>query len=327
MRRLTGLDAAFLAIETPTSHMHVLGVAVVDPLTAPGGFSFGTVRALIEERLPLLTPFRRRAVEVPLGLQNPLWIDDPDFDLDDHLRLSRLPPPGGPAQLAEAVAGIAAEQLDRSKPLWELTLIEGLEYGHQAIVVKVHHSAIDGLSGVELMSVLFDLEAEPATIERDSDEWVPDRVPTVQELVGHAVVSWARQPLLVARAVRNLGRSMVRLAKRVGDDAVEMTAPLNAPRLAMNAAISARRKIAFASMPLDDVKRVKNAFGVKVNDVVLAVVAGALRSYLEQRGELPDRPLTVTVPTSVRADDQRGSMGNRVSALFTALPRRDDRPG
>ncbi len=320
MRRLSGLDAAFLSIETPVSHMHVLGVAVVDPLTAPGGFSYRSVRALIEERLHLMPPFRRRLVSVPLGIQNPVWVEDPDFDLDRHLKRAVLAPPGGASELADAVAEIAAEQLDRSRPLWELWVLEGLEHGYQAIVVKVHHSAIDGLSGVELMSVLFDPGPERPLAVPGEDEWQPERVPTDKELVGHAVVSLVRQPVLVARAARNMGRSLLRVARRVRDDAVEVTAPLTAPRLAMNASISADRRIAFASISLDEVKQVKDAFGVKVNDVVLAVVAGALRSYLEMRGELPDRGLIATVPTSVRADDQRGGMGNRVSALFTSLP-------
>lgn len=327
MERLSGLDAAFLAVETPSNLMHVLGVAVIDPLTASGGFSYQLVRALIEERLPLVRPFRRRAVPVPLGVHNPIWVEDANFELDDHLRRVGLPAPGGPAELAELVASIASSPLDRSRPLWELWLVEGLEHGHMAVIAKVHHAAIDGVSGVELMAALFDLEPVPVAAGQDDgastaggDAWRPDRVPTVQELLGHAVVSMVLEPLQLAKAVRNLGKAALRIARRVRDEALDVTVPLTAPRLAMNAVITPNRKVAFASIPLADVKRVKDVFGVKVNDVVLAVVSGAMRRYLSQRGELPDKPLVVVVPTSVRAEAERGTLGNRVSAMFTALP-------
>lgn len=327
MERLSGLDAAFLAVETPSNLMHVLGVAVIDPLTASGGFSYQLVRALIEERLPLVRPFRRRAVPVPFGVHNPIWVEDANFELDDHLRRVGLPAPGGPAELAELVASIASSPLDRSRALWELWLVEGLEHGHMAVIAKVHHAAIDGVSGVELMAALFDLEPVPVAAGQDDgastalgDAWRPDRVPTVQELLGHAVVSMVLEPLQLAKAVRNLGKAALRIARRVRDEALDVTVPLTAPRLAMNAVITPNRKVAFASVPLPDVKRVKDVFGVKVNDVVLAVVAGAMRRYLSQRGELPDRPLVAVVPTSVRAESERGTLGNRVSAMFTALP-------
>ena len=320
MRRLSGLDAAFLSIETPVNHMHVLGVAVVDPLTAPKGFTYRSVRELLEGRLHLLPPFRRRLVEVPLGLQNPVWIEDPGFDLRDHLTAVTLPAPGGQEQLAELVARVAAGPLDRSRPLWEMWVVDGLEHGYKALIAKVHHAAIDGVSGVELMSALFDVEAAPGAPRAGAPEWKPERVPTTQELVGHAIVSIARQPMRTARAVRHMTGSLLRVVTRVRRDDVELTAPLSAPRLAMNAAITGERRIAFASVPLADVKFVKQAFGVKVNDVVLAVVAGAMRGYLERRGELPDRSLVAVVPTSERTDSDRDAIGNRVSALFTTLP-------
>ena len=162
MKRLSGLDAAFLAIETPTAHMHVLSTAILDPSTAPGPFDVDRVRDLLLERMHLLPPFRRRLVTVPFDLHNPLWVEDPDFDLDYHVRRTALPSPGGPRELAALTAEIAGRPLDRSRPLWELWYVEGLEQDRVAIITKVHHSAIDGMSGVELIANLYDFEADPA---------------------------------------------------------------------------------------------------------------------------------------------------------------------
>jgi diacylglycerol O-acyltransferase len=328
VKRLSGLDAAFLAIETPTAHMHVLSTAILDPSTAPGVFDVDRVRDLLLERMHLLPPFRRRLVTVPFDLHNPLWIEDPDFDLDYHVRRTALPSPGGPHELAALTAEIAGRQLDRSRPLWELWFVEGLDQDRVAIISKVHHSAIDGMSGVELIANLYDFEADPpprADVAIAPD-WHPDHLPSDPELLVHAVASLARQPLLMARAMRRLVRSATRVAKRARDESTGAAVPLTAPRLAMNGTITPHRKIAFSSIALADVKKVKNAFGVKVNDVVLAVTAGTLRTYLSGRGELPDRPLIATIPTSVRTEDQKTEMGNRVSAMFAALPVEIDDP-
>jgi diacylglycerol O-acyltransferase / wax synthase len=322
VQRLSGLDAAFLAIETPTAHMHVMSTAILDPSTAPTPFDVDRVRDLLRERMHLLPPFRRRLVSVPFDLHNPLWVEDPDFDIDYHVRRAALPSPGGLRELATLTAEIAGRPLDRSRPLWELWYVEGLEQGRVAIVSKVHHSAIDGMSGVELIANLYDFEADPPPRAAVADEpdWHADHVPSDPELLAHAVVSLARQPLLMARAMRRLVRSATRVAQRAREQATNMTVPLTAPRLTMNGTITPHRKVAFSSIPLSDVKRVKNAFGVKVNDVILAVTTGALRTYLIARGELPDRPLVATIPTSVRTEDQKTEMGNRVSAMFAGLP-------
>jgi WS/DGAT/MGAT family acyltransferase len=320
MQRLTGLDAAFLALETPAAHMHVLGVAVLDPSTAPHPFSYTSVRELMESRLDLLPALRRRVVEVPLGLHAPVWIEDPDFDLGYHVRRAALPAPGGPAELAEFVADVASRPLDRAHPLWEAYVVEGLEHGHFAFVAKLHHAMIDGAAGIEILAALFDLEPDPRPrLTENLGEWQPDRVPNELELLVQAGVSFVQRPMQFVKAANNLTRSVRRAVQRAREQSLEVTLPLTAPRLSMNRTITPRRRTAFASVPLAEVKAVKRELGVTVNDVVLGVATGAMRTYLQRRGELPDRPLVAAIPTNVRGDGERG-MGNRVSAMFAALP-------
>jgi diacylglycerol O-acyltransferase / wax synthase len=320
VQRLSGLDAAFLALETPEAHMQILGVAILDPHSASERFSYARVRELFEARLHLVPPFRRRVVEVPLGLNNPVWIEDPDFDLDYHLRRAALPAPGGAAELTAFVADIASRPLDRAKPLWEAYVVEGLEHGWYAFIAKLHHSLIDGVSGIEILARLFDLEPDAALDPPESaPEWHPDHVPNDFEMLGYGAFALARRPAEAVRAAVNLGQGVARAIRRARDAALHVTLPLTAPRLSMNRTITPHRIVSFSSVSLDDVKTTKNALGVTVNDVVLAVAAGALRSYLEARGELPDRPLVAAIPTSVRHADTP-AFGNRVSSMFASLP-------
>lgn len=317
MRTLSGLDAAFLELETPSNHMHVMAVAVLDPGDVEGGVTRDSIKRLVRARLDRLPPFRRRVVTVPFGIWHPVWVEDPGFDLDYHVRRVVVPSPAGMRELAEIVGDIASRQLDRTRPLWELWVAHGLERDRVALIAKMHHAAIDGASGVEVLAQLVDLE--PSVDEPPAGTWHPERVPSEVELVLRSLVAMAGQPLRVVRAVRNLASSAARLARRIRTEPVSAGVPFTAPRLAWNSAITPHRQVAFASASLDDVRRIKDAFGVTVNDVVLAIVAGALRRYFVARGALPDRPLVAVVPTSVRAPDQRGEMGNRVSAMFTRL--------
>jgi diacylglycerol O-acyltransferase / wax synthase len=326
MQRLTGLDATFLYMESPSTHMHVASTAVFDPSTVPGGYDFEKVKDLVASRLPLLPPFRRRLVTVPFELHHPLWIEDPGFDLDYHVRRAGLPAPGGTAELAELAADFISRPLDRSRPLWELLVVEGLEQGYVAQLAKVHHAAIDGVSGAEMMVNLLDLSPEPAEAPA-ADEWRPDRIPTDLELVGYALASLARQPFRAAKAARRTAAMALDLRRRNRlPDVSPPPAPFAAPRTSLNRAITPHRRVAFASVPLADVKMVKNAFGTTVNDVVLALCAGALRRHLDQRGELPAEPLVAMVPISVRTDDEKGTMGNRVSSMLTSLATDVDDP-
>jgi diacylglycerol O-acyltransferase / wax synthase len=326
LQRLTGLDAAFLALETPSAHMHVLGVAIVDPSTAPAGPFHDRVRALLEARLHLVQPLRRRLVEVPFSLHVPVWIEDPAFDLDYHLRRAALPAPGGPRELATFVSDVAGRPLDRRHPLWEAYVVEGLADGYQAFITKVHHSLIDGVAGVEMIAALFDLDASaPLEPVAGRDDWRPDRVPNDVEMLTRAAAAIAQQPAKFARALVNLVPGVVRFARRARAEELDVTLPLTAPRLSMNRTITPHRIVSFASVPLADVKAVKRALDVTVNDVVLAVTTGALRTYLLDRSELPDRPLVASIPTSVRAEGDP-QFGNRVSSMFAALPVEIDDP-
>ena len=320
MQRLTGLDATFLYLETPSIHMHVASTAVFDPSTVPGGYSFEKVVELVESRLPLLPPFRRRLKEVPFQLHHPLWIEDPDFDIENHVHRAALPAPGGAQELADFAADVFSRPLDRTRPLWEMYVVEGLEHGHIASITKTHHSAIDGVSGAELTVNLLDLQPEPAEIPPPQTPWEPDRIPSDFELVAYALNSLARQPFKAAKAVRRTALAALNIRRRNRlPDTVPPPAPFSAPHTPFNVSIDGRRRFAFTEIPLDEVKMVKNALGGTVNDVVLALCAGALRNYLLGHGALPEKGLVAMVPISVRSEDQKGAMGNRVSSMLTGL--------
>lgn len=322
MERLSGLDAAFLALETSADHMHVMAVAVLDPSSTPAGFTAATVKRLVEDRLPNIPAFRRRLVEVPFNLHHPLWIEDPAFDLDYHVRQMAVIAPGGIRELAALVGDIASWPLDRTRPLWQLWVVEGLEDGNVGLIAKVHHSAIDGAAGVDVLAQLVDLEPTvPGPTPDELAPWHPDRVPSDVEMIVGSMVSIAKRPVQMARAGIHLTRGLMRLGQRAREGAMSGgAAPFTAPRLSWNGTITPHRKVAFATIALADVKEVKDAFGVTVNDVVLAMVAGALRRYLEARDELPEKPLVAVVPTNVRTESTQGLGGNVVSAMFASLP-------
>ena len=326
MQRLTGLDTGFLSMETPTSAMHVAGLAIYDPSGNPD-WTVDEIKEMVRGRLHLAPPFRRRLVEVPLGIHHPVWIEDPDFDLDWHIRHIAVPSPGGPAELAELVAHLVALQLDRSRPLWEMWVIEGLEGGNIATLSKIHHAAIDGASGAEITVALFDLSPEVSEVEPPDVPWVPDRVPSDGELVGYAVNSLVRQPWRVAKASARTANMLLNL--RATNRRIEThppPAPFSAPRTSINATLSGHRSYAMTSLSLEDVKRVKNAFGCTVNDVVLALCGGALRRYFDAHGEVLDGPLVAMVPMSVRSEDEKCAMGNKVTSMLTSLATDIDDP-
>jgi WS/DGAT/MGAT family acyltransferase len=326
MQRLSGLDASFLYLETPSSHMHVAGLMILDPSSVEGGITLEDVKAVYGQRLHLAPPFRRRLVEVPFGLHHPLWIEDPDFDLDYHIRATALPSPGTPEQLSTLVGRLSALPLDRTRPLWEVWVIEGLEDGNVAVLSKVHHAAIDGASGNELTVALLDLTPEIAVHEPD-EEWVPDHIPNDVELLTYALTSLARQPVRVIRALgKTTGAALaVRRRNREEPNLVPPPSPFSAPRTSFNTAITPRRTFAYTTVSLPTVKAIKNATGSTVNDVVLALCAGALRRYLDEHGEHPDGPLVAMVPVSVRTEDDK-EMGNRVSSMFASLATDVDDP-
>ena len=322
MERLSGLDAAFLYLETPSHHMHVAMTMVIDPATMPGGYSFDKLKAFIRSRLHVVPLFHRRLAQVPFNLHHPVWVEDPDFDLDYHVRRIGVPAPGGRRELAELAAQIASNQLDRSKPLWEMWVVEGLKHGRIGVITKVHHCAIDGASGADFLVHLFDLapvsqedwpEPEPLPIEH---------MPTDIELLGFAAASLAKQVTNAIPLVGRTAQSVARVVRgRRDPEKLVGAAPLSAPHTPWSAAVTSHRSVAFARVSLDEVKRVKNIFGCTVNDAVLALVAGTLREYLDEKGELPIESLVAICPISVRSDQltNEATSANRVSGMFVSL--------
>jgi diacylglycerol O-acyltransferase len=335
MRQLTSLDAQFLAMEDPRNYGHVSGIAVLDPSTAPGGrLELADVQNLIEERLSLLPPFRWRLVEVPFGLDYPYWQDDPDFDLDFHVRELALPPPGTDAKLAEQVARIFARPLDRARPLWELYLIHGLQKGRVALLTKIHHAVVDGMSGAEILGVLLDLEPKGREVPLDEPvEKLP--MPGQVEMLARGVAGLPGYPLRVLKslpsALPNLeevgiydalpgARQVARFVRGAqtmfgyGEDAEERVQVVP-PRTSFNGRVSPHRRLAIGKLPLETVKAVKNEHGATVNDVVVSICAGAVRRWLVAHNELPKKPLVAQIPVSVRTTEQAGTFGNRIMLM------------
>ena len=326
MERLSGIDASFLYFETPNMHMHVVATIVHDPSTVPGGYSFDKIREMIRSRLHLTKALRRKLAPTPFNLNHPVWIEDAEFDLDYHVRRIGCPAPGSEEQLSSVVGDIASRPLDRARPLWEVWIVEGLENGLVAAVAKMHHCTIDGVSGANFMQHFFDLEPEGSEHAEEPDTWEPDHKPTDIELIVRALLARTQRPMQWVSVVPKTIGAVVNFAlarRRVG---VGMPAPLRAPRTSFNVAITPHRRTAFTHLSLDEVKDVKNTLGTKVNDVVLAICAGALRKYLDARNELPDRSLIAVVPVSVRAEDENEIGSARVSAMFSTLATDVDDP-
>ncbi len=326
MRRLTGLDASFLYMETPNNHMHVGAVYVFDPGDDPTACSFERVKAAVEDRLHLLPPFRWKLVTVPFGLHHPLWANDSHFDIEYHVRQAALPSPGGRAELAEHAAQFMARPLDRTRPLWEMEVVEGLAGGRIALITKTHHSAIDGASGAELTTALLDLTADSPAVPAPDKPFRGDRIPSDVETLAYALRSLTEQPAELVRAVRRTAEVALNLRKRSAEGAPSPATPFGAPRTSFNVPITPHRKFAYTQVTLSDIKEVRAAFGGTVNDVVLAMCSSALRRYLLDGGELPAEPLVAMVPMSVRSTDQKGAMGNRVSQLLVRLATEEPDP-
>ena len=309
-------------------HMHMAGVLVFEPpdhtRSEPPAVQAERMRQVVEERLHLVPLLRRRAVRVPFGLHHPVWVDDQAFDLDYHLQRASLPAPGGPAELAAFVSSVVGRPLDPARPLWEMHVVEGLDTGHVAVVVKLHHAAIDGVSGAETLAAFLDLGPEPRVVDPPARLWRPESMPSDVELLGHSLSSLARQPERTFGAVRRTLGAVYDLAERnrrlrEEEELEPPPAPFRAPRTSLNGSISAQRRVAFAEVPMDDVRMVRRCLGGTVNDVVLAAVSGALRRLLSERGETPRQALVAMVPMSVRSEEDRGTQGNKLSAMLVSL--------
>jgi diacylglycerol O-acyltransferase / wax synthase len=331
MQRLSGMDASFIYGETPSWHMHAGTLVVLDPSTAPHVFDVHRLRSLLEARAGLLGPFLKRLVEVPLGLDRPAWVNDPHLDLDRQIRRVGVPPPGGARELGALVGDLFAYNLERGRPLWETWFIEGIEDGRVGLLVKVHHSLVDGVRGARLYELLFDLAPDAPFVRPDTPEVRGERVPSEWEMALRALPRLATTPLRAARTAEHMGRLALRMLRFHGSpEWPAATFPFQAPRTSLNQAITPHRGFAFCSVPLSGVKAITHAFSVTVNDVVLGICAGALRLYLADRGELPAKPLIAQIPVAVHVDGSDdasgGRWGNAVAVMGAALETQLDDP-
>jgi len=323
-QRLSVLDASFLYMEKPNVHMHVGGVAILDPSTrSDGRLTAGDVTELIESRIHMVPRFRQKVATPPLGLGRPVWVDDLDFDLDFHVRRAALPAPGSGRELADFVQRVHSRPLDRTKPLWEMYVIEGLEDGLVAVLMKSHHAMIDGVSGIDLATVLVDFTPEPRDIS--PVPWKPEREPSGLDLVRRSLADQMANP--VRALVESVGwvlrapQDAVAQARRVFGGLGSLLSLGQAPAGPFSAPVGPNRRFAMAEIPVADAKAVKNALGGTVNDVVPTAVAGSLRTLLVRRGErVRGRSLRALVPVSIRDPSQQMAMGNQVSMFFLDLP-------
>ena len=344
MEPLQGLDAAFLALETATSHLQVGAVLVLDPpegrrsLFSPST-RYAQVRRVFEQRIHLVRPLRQRAVTVPLGLHHPVWLDDPEFDLDDHVHRASLPDPGGAAELADLVADFMGRALDPNRPLWDMVVVEGLAGDRTAVVVKLHHAILDGVSGASLLGAFLDLGPGGRAVPFAAEPWAPPPIPSSATLLRYAAGGLAHKPEVAREAMDQLLGTVVGVAGQNRELADQGQSPppslFGAPRTSLNGNLSSRRRFGTVSVPLDDVKLVRRTFGTTVNDVLLAAVGGAVHRLLAARGEHPDRSLVGLVPVSTRAgpagrtgagrdggaadNAAEVALGNSVSAMLVSL--------
>lgn len=319
MDRLSGLDASFLYLETSSQLLHVCGIIMLDPATVPGGYDFARFKGELERRIADVPMFHRKLKQVPLGIDHPVWVKDDDFDIDRHVHRMALPSPGGERELADLCGHMAGIPLDRSRPLWEFVIIEGLESGKVAIFTKVHHCTVDGVSGASAISYLCSLEPDAPPIETAPEGSADARTPSDAELLARGVVSSLSKPVELAKLVAPTADVLTKTIGRARSGTA-MAAPLRAPRTSFNGTITGHRTVAIQDMSLDKIKEIKNAVdGATVNDVVIAVSGGALRRYLEERGELPSRSLVASVPVSVRNESKKQTGSNKVSTIFSRL--------
>ncbi|HEY2030362.1 MAG TPA: wax ester/triacylglycerol synthase family O-acyltransferase [Myxococcales bacterium] len=320
--RLSTLDALFLALEDRVAHMHVGACAVFEGPPPP----FADVLRLVDARLSQVPRYRQRVLEVPLKQGRPVWIDETQFDLEYHVRRTALPAPGGEAELKKLVSRLFSQQLDRDKPLWELWLVEGLGGGRFAMVSKTHHCMLDGVSGVDLATVLLDAEPNPTPPEA-VDPWRPRKAPPLTDLLVSSLKEQLSHPLRMAREALEPKSEVAQLFGAVASGFKPLLGVFSmgqAPESPLNKPLGPHRRFEMLELPLAEVKEVRARLGGTVNDVVLAVVAGALRTWLADREEPPAADLRVLVPVSMRTE--HGTYGNQVTAVFCPLPVTEPNP-
>ena len=324
MEQLSGMDSSFLYFEMRNAPTHIGSFAIYDQSTAPGGrVTFKGILANVERRLHMARCFRQKLVKVPLDLDHPYWIEDPDFDLEFHVRHIALPHPGDWRQLCIQAARIHARGLDLARPLWEMYVIEGLDNvegvppGGFAVLTKIHHAAIDGVSGAELAGAIHDLspQAEPPAPE---NRWVPERQPGMVELSARTAVNNLRYPFRFARVISRNAPALVNMFRGSPEDEVENSGAV--PRTRFNGTISPHRVVEGRLFSLQDIRDIrKRVPGATVNDVILTVCSGSMRKYLAFHKELPEESLVAIAPISVRTGTEEGTAGNKISAMSVTL--------
>jgi len=357
MKQLSGIDVSFLNMETAAVFGHVSSMNIYDPTGVPGGAGLEATKRIILERMDQLAPFRRRLVEVPLGLDLPYWIEDPEFDIDFHVHHHAVPSPGTPEQLADVVSRIVARPLDRNRPLWELYVIEGVDNGRLiAQLTKVHHATIDGAAGAQMLAAILDTDPDFRPVGEPAP-WVPDEIPTDEAMLRITMLEYIKRPekfvRLSVRSTRelaamtrsgglraladliaqpmpgpvgNLMRHRLRSQYGRDDDKAPSLPPTPAPRTPWNQAITPHRRFAYTTISLDDAKKIRRQFGCTFNDVVMALCSGTLRRYLGKHDCLPDESLIAMVPVSVRSGSEDDAYQNRVSALLADLATNESDP-
>jgi WS/DGAT/MGAT family acyltransferase len=321
MDRLTSVDASFLSNESSTSHMHIGAVTIFEGPPP----SYEDLLAHVESRLHLVPRYRQKLATPPVEAGRPFWVDDPQFHLGYHVRHSALPAPGDEAVLRRMAARVFSQRLDRTKPLWELWLVEGLRKRRFALISKTHHALVDGVAGVDIATVLFDVKPVPEPVEVER-EWIPSPQPSGAELAARGLGELARSPVGAVRRLASAvsspkaaARSVQDAAEGVGEVAWEFANP--APDLPLNVPIGPHRRYTWVRGDLDEFKRIKSELGGTVNDVVLCTVAGGMRRWLRARGVRTEGlELRALVPVSIRATDRRGDLGNQITLVRGPLP-------
>jgi WS/DGAT/MGAT family acyltransferase len=326
MKQMQGLDTVFVAMERPTAPVHIGSVLIYDPSTAPGGFvRFKDILSFIESRLHMSDTMRQKMVKVPFGIDYPYWVQDSTFDIEYHIRHVALPKPGDWRQLCILAARIFARPLDLSRPPWEFTVVEGLDNipgvpkGAYAILTKVHHAAIDGVSGVDLMNVLHTMSPS-ADVALPPDNWRPEADPSQIGMFARGYISNLINPFRQAKAMRNALPGMVKTAKGLLSKEFDLKAIFNTPKTRFNGTVSPHRMFDSQTFAMKEIKSLRAlADGAKLNDVMLSITGGAMRLYLERYNELTEHSLTTMAPISVRDESEKNAMGNQVSAMFVPI--------
>ncbi len=327
MHRLAGADSLFIFNENHARHQHTLKIAIIDPAGADTPVTYPALRDQIREALPLLEPFRWRLVRVPFDLGHPYWIDAPDLDLDYHVQRVAVPAPGGPREFSEVVSRIASIGLERDRPLWQVWFVEGLADGQVAYVTKVHHALADGMASERLLVQAFADRRDHTPMGAD-EALASESPPGWWRLLGLGLVDVMRMlaalPVLVLRTARRGAARPRALARGRG---VPGTKPFAGPHTRFDEPLTPHRWFAYETFDLTQIKKVGHAFGASVNDVMIAMAGGALRTYLRAHGELPDDSLTAAVPVSVRRPDEQSTWGNRITTWYVTLATSEENPG